>query len=92
MPKIVQITPCTGWFYVADTSDPRSCGVFEPVAAWALLDDGSVVGLMNDGRDSNQVGGAFLTPPVAQDEGDPLGDYLHESQLDELQLIAARLT
>lgn len=90
MPKIVQITPCTGWFYAADINHPSSSGVFEPVAAWALLDDGSVVGLLNDGRDSSQVGGAFLAPPIPQD-GDPFGEYLHESQLDEQQMIWARL-
>jgi hypothetical protein len=90
MPKIVQITPCSGWFYVADSNHPSCSGVFEPVAAWALLDDGSVVGLLNDGHDSNQVGGAFLKPPESED-GDPLGDYLHESQLDDFQRIAARL-
>ena len=91
MSKIVQITPCTGWFYVADSSDPRSGGVFEPVAAWALREDGSVVGLINDGRDSNQIGGAYLVPATAQDACDPIGEYLHESQLDDLQEIAAGL-
>lgn len=91
MPKIVQIIPCTGWFYAADSLDPSSSGVFEPVAAWALREDGTVVGLLNDGRDSNMVGGAFLTPPVAQDKGDPIGEYLHESQLDERQMIWAGL-
>lgn len=80
MPNIVQITPCNDWFYYADCNDSH---VFEPVAAWALLSDGSVVGLINDFLEASATGGAKLVPASAN--GELIGEYLHANQLNDMQ-------
>lgn len=43
MSKIVQLTPCSGWSYIA-YDEGRV--ITHSVAAWALMDSGEVVGLI----------------------------------------------
>lgn len=49
MPKIIQICPTSGdWYLVHDAPGVDGGQVVHSVATWALLDDGSVVGLIGD--------------------------------------------
>lgn len=45
--KIVQITACVDWYFVDELN--RMNPIVEPVAAWALLETGDVVGLKVEG-------------------------------------------
>lgn len=77
--KIIQISPCTDWFFVAD---PESGGeIAEPVAAWGLLTNGTVIGLINDFNSPSGGTAPQLVPAISQDENDYPGDFVHRSQL-----------
>lgn len=56
MPKIMQITPCSGWVHSTVVNDNV---IVHQVAAWALLDNGDVVGLV-------PVSGGFTAQPHAK--------------------------
>ncbi|NBF12844.1 hypothetical protein [Pseudomonas sp. Fl4BN1] len=53
MTKIVQIIPCSDWYLVGEKNDVVH-GIVEPLAAWALLEDGTIIGLIVD-HETNQV-------------------------------------
>lgn len=46
MDEIKQIVPCAGWVFVGDSEDKGD--IVMPVAAWAWLKAGGVVGLIPD--------------------------------------------
>jgi hypothetical protein len=68
--KISQITPCSGWNYIHKDSDTGKLYI-HPVAAWALLENGEVVGLVSGNtKDSSTPGkvASLVQPP-------PVGGY-----------------
>jgi hypothetical protein len=76
-PKIVQIASCSGWSY--RFRNLHEDLVTQDIAAWALLEDGSVVGLV-----ANPFGGAsdatvprLVTAPIGK-EGCYLGPSFPE--------------
>jgi len=64
--KIMQITPCSGWNYIH--KDGHSGKLYiHPVAAWALLESGEVVGLVpGDMKDASIPGktAQLIHPPA----------------------------
>ncbi|MCS3471944.1 hypothetical protein ACCD10_14430 [Pseudomonas sp. Pseusp122] len=63
MASIKQISPCTGWNYVHKDCDSGKLSI-HPVAAWALLESGEVIGMIS--IDEKQVGRpARLSQPPA---------------------------
>lgn len=78
---ITQITPATDWFYEIDSNQVI------PVAAWALYDDGEVVGLVSDGETTSNTGHRRLSRPKGGS-----GEYIHLLQLNTAQKFSlARL-
>lgn len=65
-----QISPCSDWFYVGPADDI----IFE-VAAWALHDNGEVVGLISAGATNDNNIARLVTPPPVG------GTYVHLSAL-----------
>jgi hypothetical protein len=63
-PKIAQIAPCNGWIFRHRGVDNRD--VNHPVAAWALLDNGDVIGLIpaSDATTANNEARLVAPPPV----------------------------
>lgn len=64
--KIMQITPCSGWNYIHQ--DDHSGKLYiHPVAAWALLETGDVIGLVPGAiKDSSTPGktAQLVQPPA----------------------------
>jgi hypothetical protein len=63
---IMQITPCSGWNYIHKDGDSGKLYI-HPVAAWALLENGDVVGLVpGDMKDSTTPGktARLVQPPA----------------------------
>lgn len=82
----VQISPATDWYFRHDNTphDERPCTVYQ-IAAWALTEEGKIVGLVSV-RDPDTQRAKLVTPP-------PLpGDYLHREQLsaDEIEYAKIR--
>ncbi|MGO2241119.1 MAG: hypothetical protein ACTH5D_05110 [Halomonas sp.] len=80
-----QISPATNWYFRHENSphDERPCTVYQ-VAAWALTEEGEVVGLVTV-RDPETKRAKLVTPP-------PLpGDYLHQDQLSAEESEYAKL-
>jgi hypothetical protein len=71
---ITQITTASDWFYEIDSDHVI------PVAAWALHDDGEVVGLVSDGETTSKTGHRRLSRPKAG-----TGEYIHILQLTTAQ-------
>lgn len=81
----VQISPATNWYFRHDNSPhgERPCTVYQ-IAAWALTEEGEVVGLVAV-RDPETKRAKLVAPP-------PLpGDYLHQEQLSAEELKYAKL-
>lgn len=80
-----QISPATDWYFKHDNSqnDKRPSTVYQ-IAAWAITEDGEVVGLVPV-RDPETKRAKLVTPP-------PLpGDYLHKEQLTEDEIEYAKI-
>jgi hypothetical protein len=62
--NIIQITPCDGWVF-RHINEGRSDSV-HPVAAWALLSTGVVVGLIpvSDAKDEGGRAQLVFPPPI----------------------------
>jgi hypothetical protein len=45
-PEYRQIIPCSGWNYTHPNPQQGGAEVIHPVAAWALLESGEVIGLL----------------------------------------------
>ncbi len=86
MSTIVQITPCTDWFYLIQDQHTSEWKV-RPIAAWGLTSAGEVLGMLPvDGiRDSASPEYPHLKP--APNSG---GRFVHISMLSERQLTAAK--
>lgn len=77
-----QIIPCDGWFYAGDSEGVGD--VLIRVAAWALTDEGRVIGLI-PGRDDPKD---RLGTPVLEEPSDFPGTYIYYDNLTlEQQLI-----
>lgn len=76
--KIVQITACIDWYFVDEFK--RNNPIVDPVAAWALLDTGDVVGLKAEGPGA--AGHPKLVPIVDTNGG---GIYVLYRNLNESQ-------
>lgn len=82
--KTQQIIPCSGWCYTTGDSTNGKLHVWD-VAAWALMDDGKVVGLIPASDATNERNIACLTPPppiggtyfLKHSEDDPRMHPLH---------------
>lgn len=64
--KIMQISPCSGWNYIHKDGNSGKLYI-HPVAAWALLENGEVVGLVpGDMKDSSTPGktAQLVQPPA----------------------------
>jgi hypothetical protein len=64
--KILQISPCSGWNYIHKDGNSGKLYI-HPVAAWALLENGEVVGLVpGDMKDSSTPGktAQLVQPPA----------------------------
>lgn len=80
-PKIQNLSPCDGWFYVAH--DDGKDIIFR-VAAWAVRDDGQVVGMISaSGAVTDEKIPRLVTPPSIG------GMYLHRDSLSDSQLKQA---
>lgn len=79
MAKYLQITPAPDWFY-AFNRGTDSLTVFY-VAAWALTDAGTVIGLVGSVKGS----GRLVEAPDVRD-----GIFLHRDELNDDELRAAR--
>lgn len=77
--KIVQITACSGWYWVSE--EGRENPIVEPIAVWALLDSGVTVGLV-DGVDKD-AGPTLERHPKA-------GNYVEWNNLNSQQRIVAK--
>lgn len=86
MSEIIQLTPCTDWFYLEWDQHTSEWSV-RPVAAWGLTNEGDALGMLPiDGiRDSARPEYPHLKP--APDSG---GKFVHISMLSAKQLTAAR--
>lgn len=71
-----QVTPCTEWFYVADSEGKGD--VVIRLAAWALTSSQEVVGLI---ADTQQTGVPLLVLPPE----DFPATYKHRRELNEWQ-------
>jgi len=86
MSKIIQITPCTDWYYAYIDKDDGDWFV-SPIAAWALTDTGEVLGLLpasyagDPAKDKN--------PHLVPVPNAVVGHFVHESKLSERQKTAA---
>ncbi|PTU03742.1 hypothetical protein DBR45_05465 [Pseudomonas sp. HMWF031] len=69
-----QIIPCTGWYYVAEDS-----AFATPVAAWTLLANGDVVGLIPTQHNPNNTNKEPLYPRLVTVPGK--GKYVPEGLL-----------
>lgn len=74
--KIVQLIPCTGWYYLVTQGVVNSYA--RPVAAWALLDNGEVVGMIPTG--AGTPGYPSLVPATDINAG---GIYVQEDNLSD---------
>ncbi|MBK3434842.1 hypothetical protein JJD84_29040 [Pseudomonas fluorescens] len=84
---ITQVTPCSGWYYLA--AHPTGEPLIYHVAAWGLLDNGEVVGLVPVGPAPN--GNAPKYPrlvPVPETSG----IYVPEVKLSPEQRVLAGIT
>lgn len=63
-PEIVQISPCDGWVF-RHQNDHQKDSIY-PVAAWALLRSGRVVGLIpaSTSKDERDRAALVLPPPL----------------------------
>lgn len=81
--KISAIMPADGWYFVI----ANSANKFEPVvwnlAAWGLTMNGEVIGLV--GALGSQQGEKRASPRLVGVPPVP-GEYLHKSQLTEIEL------
>jgi hypothetical protein len=78
MRKIVQITPCVDWFYVGNSEGVGD--VVCRVAAWALYEDGVVLGLVSENVEVSASEAPQLNIPPEYP-----GEYLHVTQLTKWQ-------
>ncbi|WPN56700.1 hypothetical protein [Pseudomonas sp. P9_31] len=78
---IVQIIPCNDWYYVGFPDDDSS--ILEPIAAWALRSDGTVIGLINEYKQHEGEHTVQLVPASPSQE---VGAYAHVTQLNNAQL------
>lgn len=82
MPKIAQISPCSGWVHVSGVDGDIN---IHHVASWALLDGGEVVGLV-------PVSGGGRAQPNAQLVPAPAGGrYCLMEQLNVTEKVHLRL-
>lgn len=79
-----QIIPATDWYFRHDNV-PGVAGkstVYQ-LAAWALKENGDIVGLVTV-RDPKSGQPKLVTPPPV------VGDYLHKEQLTDEEMVAAK--
>lgn len=85
MSRIIQLTPCSGWFYLEQNQHTSEWSV-TPIAAWGLTDRGGPVGML-------PVDGILRTArvdyPHLQPAPDKGGKIVHVSQLSIEQLAIA---
>ncbi|WP_131183911.1 hypothetical protein [Stutzerimonas kirkiae] len=80
MSKILQITPCSGWYYVSENNvEPLSFAV----AAWGVIENGDVVGLIPVTDPDRKYPRLVPVPPLG-------GRYLQEDALSPTQRDRAR--
>lgn len=79
-----QIIPCDGWFFVGDSEGVGD--VLIRIAAWALTEEGKVIGLV-PGRDT---GGSFGAPVLEEAAHFP-GTYIHYDNLTMNQQLSVKL-
>lgn len=72
MSKIVQISPCSGWFHVSGDDQKWNVHV---IAAWAVLESGDIVGLVPVTPVAGQMQSPKLVPTASG------GQYISESKL-----------
>lgn len=82
--KIVQLIPCTGWYYVVTNN--RVNPYAHPVAAWALLENGEVVGMIPKGAE--KPGYPSLVAAIDKGAG---GIYVQEENLSDTDRILAKV-
>jgi hypothetical protein len=82
--RFTSLCPCADWFYTATGSQDEPI-VFR-VAAWALQDNGDVIGLVSASSATTNANVSRLVgpPPIG-------GRYVHESQLTPQQRERAAL-
>ncbi|VXD06837.1 Methionyl-tRNA formyltransferase [Enterobacterales bacterium 8AC] len=78
-----QIIPATDWYFRHFTEQKDYPIVVYPLAAWALNEEGKVVGLVAV-YDPAEVKAKLVTPPPLK------GNYLHRDQLTEEELAASK--
>ncbi len=72
-----QIIPATDWYFRHDNGPGEKVGAtLYQLAAWALKEDGEIVGLVTVRGIENGHPKLVTPPPVA-------GDYLHKEQLTD---------
>lgn len=87
---IIQIVPVTDWFFVGPTHDDKGKIVY-PLAAWALHDDGMVVGMISVPHASLSATESPSTPASVQCRlvgAPPIGMYKHLQELTGSDLAA----
>ncbi|MBU2816620.1 hypothetical protein HF282_03825 [Acidithiobacillus ferrooxidans] len=88
---IKQIVSANDWFFVGPTHDDKGKIVF-PLAAWALHEDGAVVGMISVPHASLATTEKASTPASVQCRlvgAPPIGMYKHLNELTESDLAAA---
>lgn len=79
-----QIISATDWYFRHDAPPGGgSLPVVYQIAAWALTDDGNVIGLVTV-RDPETGRPKLVSPPPIP------GDYLHREQLTEQEIAATK--
>jgi hypothetical protein len=81
--KFVSITPATDWFFVHDGIPRTEPPIVWHIAAWGITDDGRVLGLI--GAFGREQGGKHTPPRLIPVPPVP-GDYLHRTQLNDIEL------
>jgi hypothetical protein len=81
---IKNIVPCDGWYFTAPAPSEHESPIVFKVAAWALYENGDVVGLVNaSGATTRENVGRLVAPPPIK------GSYRSEDQLNTEQRTAA---
>ncbi len=79
-----QIMPSTDWYFRHDNVEGSlTKSTVYQLAAWALTNDGEIVGLVTV-REPKTGRPMLVTPPPV------VGDYLHKEQLNDDELLAAK--
>ena len=86
MSTLIQVTPCSDWFYVEWNEHSLDWNVML-VAAWGLTSEGRVVGLVPA---SGSRSGPNSTAPQLVPAPSLGGTFVHESKLSEKQRDLAR--